>query len=230
MKIKISIVGLIIFLHANLLFGGDIAHFVNLGFSNNDGYFMFGQYGVNEANTFPYADLFVVDVPTNKFVANGVKHSIFEIAAEPGYPGEGALFTLLGNNQSLKKKYDVNHLKTGRLLYLLVDGEKPKKELDFRDFVTGNRFQVKLIQNVYGNGADIKSSFYIDLTVLPKGRSAKTFWVGLPDYKRKGVKGYRIRQILLSPIGKAMVFLIEKEETDKTGANVRYMIESLRLD
>ena len=230
MKARVVFAAAIMLFNAGLVFAGEIAHFVNLGFSKSGRYFMFAQYGVDEYTSHPYADLFVVDVPANKFAAGGVKGAVYETPAEPGYPGQGALFSLLGGNQDLKKKYALDHLKTGRILYLLVDGEKPKEELDFRDFMTGRRYQVKLTQHVYGEGKAVSSSFYIDLTVQQKSGSTHNYLVGLPSFKRKNVKSYRTRQVLLSPKGDALVFLIEKEELDKAGSNIRYMIETVRLD
>ena len=65
---------------------------------------MFAQYGVDEKSAFPYADLFLVDVPSNQFVPRGVKHGIYKKVAEPGFTGEGAMFTLLEENLLLKKQ------------------------------------------------------------------------------------------------------------------------------
>ena len=73
MRVNIPLLAaVLILLGASLLFAGDIARFVNLGFSHDNRYFMFAQYGVKEGTSFPYADLFVVDVPTNRFASQGV--------------------------------------------------------------------------------------------------------------------------------------------------------------
>ena len=232
MKTKIPIILCLwlIFSLQGFLFAGDIASFTNLGFSADNRYFMFAQYGVQEENSYPYADIFIVNVATNKFVGQGVKHAVYPHSSEPGFTGEGALFNLLGENISLIKKYQISHLETGRILYLLIDGETPKEELDFRDFVTGFRYKVRLLQSVYGEKENIKSSFYIDLTLIFKNGTSKDYRIGLPGYTRKGVKSYRIKQVLLSPKGKSLIILIEKAEVDKTGSNIRYMVETVTID
>ena len=212
-----------------LFYGGDIASYANLGFSADSRYFMFAQYGVLETSSFPYADLFIVDVPANKFVSQGVQKAVDSKESEPGFTGEAALYTVLAENVDLKKRYGIDHYETGRLLYLLLDGEKPKEELDFRDFVVGTRYKVKLVQSSSGEKESVRSSFYIDLTVTPQSGTSSYYRVGLPNYRRDGVKGYRIKQVLLSPNGKSLVFLIEKEEVDKTGSNIRFMVETVSI-
>ena len=49
-----------------------------------------------------------------------------------------------------------------------------------------------------------------------------------PDFWRDGVRGYRVRQILLAPDGRSLVFAVERAEEDPAGANVRYMVETLK--
>jgi predicted secreted protein len=230
MRVSIPLLVIVlILLGTSLIFAGDIARFVNLGFSSDNRYFMFAQYGVKEGNHFPYADLFVVDVPTNRFASRGVKHAVYDSPAEPGNNGEGALYSLFGKSLSLVQRYGISHLRTGRILYLLIDGEKPEERLDFRDFLTSSQYKVRLTQSARGTGKNVRSSFFIDLTVISKSGALKTFTVGLPDYERKGVKRYRIRQILLSPNGNSLVFIIEKEEADTGGVNIRYMIETVKI-
>jgi predicted secreted protein len=225
MRNKAWLLALVLF--SGVLYAGDVASFANLGFSADGRYFMFAQYGIQEESSFPYVDLFVVDVTANEFVDGGVIKKTYSKAAEPGFIGEGALYTIIGDSAALKGKYGVDHLETGRILYLLVDGEEPKEDLDFRDFVSGIRYKVNLQQNVYGSNENVRSSFYIDLTVIAKNGTAKYYRVGLPNYQRRGIKSYRIKQVLLSPDGKSLVFLIEREEVDKSGSNIRYMVETV---
>ena len=119
---RILIVCLLVLL-TGLLFGGDIAAFVNLGFSENSRYLMFGQYGVLEESMQLYADLYTVEVRTNRFVPNGVKNSIFNESLSPGQSGIGALFSLYRSSETIVQQYRINHMKAGRLLYILVNGD-----------------------------------------------------------------------------------------------------------
>jgi predicted secreted protein len=57
----------------------------------------------------------------------------------------------------------------------------------------------------------------------------RNYRVGLPDYRRKGVRRYRIHQVVISPRGGAMVVVVEKEQLDSGGDDIRYMVETLRL-
>ncbi len=49
----------------------------------------------------------------------------------------------------------------------------------------------------------------------------------MPNYWRKGVINYRIKQILLGPNERSLIFVIEKEEQDGKAENIRYMVETL---
>jgi len=222
--------GIIIFFWiARSGFAGDIANFINLGFSDNTRYFIFAQYGIDEKNSTPYAELFVVDVPRNVFTANGKKEFKSTRRVEPGDNGMGALFALLEANCGLTKQYSIDPISRGRILYVLIDGEKAKDLLQFRDFNTENTYTITFTQKSSGSGKDIKSLFYIDAAISKAGAKDITMRIGSPDYQRAGVRGYRIRQILIAPDEKSLVFLIEKEETAAGSVNIRYMIETAKI-
>jgi predicted secreted protein len=211
------------------LFSGDKAIFLNLGFSDNNLYYMFGQYGILDDGSKPYVDFFIVNVAENDFVDSGVLNKIYNVTLEPGTSSIGAVFRFLLESSSIIRNYDINHLNTGRILYFLVDGIEPKEYLDFRDFITGNRYIIKLIQNSYGDGRQVESSFHLDVTIIDKNNKSSNYIIGLPDYRREGVKRYRIKQILLSGDNKSLICVIEKEEVDLSGDNIRYMVETVRL-
>ncbi len=213
-----------------IAFSGDIAQFVNMGFSKDSKFFMFAQYGILEEGSKPYSDIFIVDIPKNDFVKSGVKHFVAKESANPGDTGEGALFNLIEEVIQKKKEYKIDHLNTGRILFLLLNGEKPKERIEFRDFQTGKKYTIRMVQNSFGKGKNISSSFYIDVDIVTQKTSQSVHYeVGLPNYRRKGVKGYRIRKILITPDQKSLIFVIEKEEIDKTGSNIRYMVEALKI-
>lgn len=226
--VKRTVFVLVLLIVAGVLFAGDIASFINLGYSENSRYYMFGLYGVNDQSR-PYAELYCVNISANDFVPNGVEKAVYNGPIEPGQEGLGALLTLLYDSSLLVEKYDINYMKTGRVLYLLLDGDEPREHLEFRDFNTGNRYVTTLIQSQYGTDESVSASFFIDLTVEFKGDETKHFTVGRPDYRRPGVMRYQIDRIILSPDNRSLVFVVEKEEKDKDGANVRYMVETVRI-
>lgn len=211
------------------VFGGDAAVFQNLGFSPNGRYFMFAQYGVSENSSLPYAQIFTVEVPRNRFVPGGIRKTTARTAVEPGSDGRGALFNLLADALPLKKKYAIDHALTGRLLYILLDGAEPKPELEFRDFQVDKKYKVVLNQSSTGSGSGIKASFHLVVTVEDASGGIRSYTAGDPDYWRDGVRSYRVRQILLAPDGRSLVFAVERSEEDPAGASVRYMVETLKL-
>ena len=217
-----------ILLLGSTVFAGDIATFVDLGFSPDSRYFMFAQYGLTEKESYPYAETYIVDVKANTFVTGGVKKKRYEIVSYPGHDGIGALFSILKTTSTETTKYKIDHLNTGRPLYILLNGHEPKETIECRDFQTGRRYTVTLRQSSTGTGKTVSSSFSIKVVVeLLSDGTKKEFVVGNPDYVRQGVAGYRIRQILVTPDQKSLIFVVEKDEADTSGKNVRYMIEAM---
>lgn len=211
------------------VYSGDIASFQNLGFSPDGRYFMFGQYGILEDSLKHYAQLYTVDVRANRFVSDGTMEEHYDEELEPGQTGIGALFTLFGGADSLVSRYNINHMMSGRLLYILINGREPKAHLEFQDFVARKRYKVDLVQSQFGSDENVSASFHINLSVTSQNGDQKVFTVGLPNYKREGVRRYQIRQILLAPDDLSLVFIVEKEEIAETGVNVRYMVETVQV-
>jgi len=226
---KRGVLAFLLLLAGMAAFAGDAAVFQNLGFSPDGKYFMFAQYGVSEGSSLAYAEIYTVDVAKNRFVSEGVKKASAKYPVEPGTDGRGALFNLLPDLLPLKKKYGIDHALTGRLLYILLDGAEPKAELEFRDFQTERKYKISLLQSADASGASVKSSFHLVVTVEDKSGRIRSYTAGSPDYWRSGVKRYRIKQIVLAPDGSSLVFAVEKEEEDASGANIRYMVETLQL-
>ena len=214
---------LLLILTGAAAFGGDIATFVNLGFSDDSNVFLFGQYGIDSASAEAFAEIYAVDVPRNQFVTNGV----FDLTrSEPlplGQDGRGALYALLGEAQAIVTAHGVDHLQTGRPVYILVDGLVPKAHLAFRDFNTNTRYDVTLSQEARGSGEEVSASFYIDLTLTYSDDSSRTVRIGRPGYFREGVRSYQITQILVSPDEGSAIFVVEKIRHD---GSIRYMVET----
>ncbi len=211
-----------------LLFAGDIATFQNLGFSQDSRYYMFAQYGAEEKTSLPYAEAYVVEVAANRFAPGGAEKATYKVPIEPGTDGLGALFKLLSESPQLGKRYGIDHVLTGRLVYILLDGAEPKSQLEFRDFQGKKKYRITLNQSSSGSGDSLKAAFHLVVTVEEPSGRITSHTVGLPDYWRKGVRRYRIKQVLLAPDDRSLVMVIEKEEQDSAGANVRYMVETLK--
>ena len=147
---------IIIFLFTLPIFSGDIATFVNLGFSDNSSYFMFAQYGLKEADSSPYAELYIVDVQANVFAPYGKKTLEYKQKTEPGNSGLGSLFNIIEQNIALKTKYAINHLSTGRILYHLINGEKNEEPITFRDLISNKNYKISLHQKAQGKDKNIE--------------------------------------------------------------------------
>jgi predicted secreted protein len=206
-------------------FAGDVAQFVNLGFSPDSRYFMFGQYGILEKGSTAWANSWIVDVPANDFAPKTARQFTSTKPVEPGASPLGALLNVVCDGTAATKQHRVDHLLTGRLLYILVDGAEAADSLEFRDFPSGRSYKIALAQSPSDGGA----SFGITISVTRKDGTENTIKAGNPGIKRSGVKAYHIKQIILAPDGVSLVFLVQKEEQDTSGYNIRYMVETVRV-
>ncbi len=218
-----------ILLAAVAAWSGDVAQFDNLGFSSDGRYFMFGQHGILEKTSYPYAEITIVDVPANAFVPQGTKKVSYTKSVDPGSTGLGALLNALGDAAAQKRQYRIDHLVTGRLLYLLVDGVNPAETLEFRDFQAGTKYVVTLVQTSGTKDGGPAAAFHLRVIVTGKDGKARDCTVGNADLARAGVKTYRVKQVVLGPDGAALVFVIQKEEAEGQSVNIRYMVETVRL-
>jgi len=222
---KISML-IVLILGAQLLFAGDIANFVNIGFSGDSRYFMFAQYGVTDSET--YSDIFAVDVITNRFVANGINRQRHPVRAHSMDNGSGALIRgLLASNQ-LIQRIGVDPLLKGRCIYVNINSG-PVHSIEFRDFQTGVTYQINLQERSERRSGVYESSFSLNILATREGAPARAYSAGSPSIVRRGVSGYSIRNVFLSPNERNMVLVIERTEVDRGVVSIRYMVETLPL-
>ncbi len=224
-KIAISIIMAFV---ALALHAGDVATFVNLGFSADGGTFAFGQYGVTDGDYRAYADIFFVDVAKNDFVKGG-KFTASPSAGTAGKDGRGTFASLQNKAASLIGTLRVDSSAQGRPLYAQAEDAPSVKDLSFRDFELGREFTVTLKSLSEGSGTSVRSSFYLVVVIKDANGVERRHTVGLPGFKRAGVKDYQIRRIITDASGKSLVFIIEKELAESRGNSLRFMVETLRL-
>ncbi len=205
----------------------DVASFVNLGFSDDSRFFLFAETGQNLEKGQIYANGYLVDVVKNQFVRNGVKKAVYEGSVNAGYSDAGALFNLLAEWNGFLKPYSINHLNTGRLIYSLEPGAEAKNVLTYRDFFTKKNYEIELNQMKTEN--PLKSSFFISVKVTDADGNRLAKAVGMPDFQRENVAGYFIRQVIISPDNKQIVFVVAKTVVIDGETSVRYMVETLSL-
>ena len=214
-----------LFFVASVAVGGDLATFENLGFSPSGDVFVFGQYGVTGDQSAPFAEIYAVDVAGNRFLAGGTFSFSSDAPLSLGQDGRGALYALLGDARRTIERENVDHLQTGRPVYILVDGETPPERLSFRDFVAETRYDVRLTQQSRAAGESTEAAFSIDLT-LTRGDAVQTLTIGRPGLFRDDVESYRITQIIAGPRNQSVVFVVEKRSAD---GSVRYMVETASI-
>ena len=222
---KISMLFVFI-LGTHFLFAGDIANFVNIGFSGDSRYFMFAQYGVTDSVV--YSDIFAVDVINNSFVRNGVNSKQYPIKANSMDNGSGAFFTGFLESSQIIRSIGIDPLLKGRLLYVDVNDE-PTHSVEFRDFKTERRYKINLQERSEIKSGVYESSFSLNILVEREGSPARAYSAGSPSITRKGVRGYSIKTIFLSPDERNMVLVIERTEVSGNSVSIRYMVETLSL-
>jgi len=203
----------------------DVSTFVNLGFSPDSQAFSFGFYGVKAQDNIPHAELYVVNLEKNSFVPQGQFERKSTSPIGLGQDGMGTLLRLLNDAKPVLEKQSIDHEKTGRLVYVLLNGDEPKESLEFKDFVSNIAWRVQLKQEVKAQGA----AFSILLTMQAAEGPIRTLSLGNPTLFRNDAASYRIRQIILSPDEKALVFVIEKIAPKDSGFFSTWMIETLSL-
>lgn len=216
------------FLIPLLLWAGDTAVFVDLGFSADGRTYMFGQYGVQPETLKPWADVYVVDVASNNFVTGGRVSYVHDSPVTAGHDGAGALYRIIARNSALADRHHIGYLRQGQLLYVAIEGGGSAygETIEFRYFEKGINFTAALSSNVYDVGGP---SFSIRLERRNSDGSARSYLVGNPGTRRPGVLSYRIHRILASPDNDALIFVIEMKRQNSGNVDIRYMVETLKL-
>jgi predicted secreted protein len=223
--------GLVVFslVCAAKVFAGDVAVFIDLGFSEDGRIFMFAQYGVTESSLKPWAEMRIVDVRANDFTPDGRLNYTHSDRIAAGQDGSGALFRLVSRNAPTIERYAIPFLHQGIPLYIsLLNGHAADGDIiDFRDFEEELTYTAKLTPYIEGYGETLRSSFFIELNRIDKRGAARTFTVGSPSVKRNGVLSYSIKKVLVAPNRSSMIFVIEMRIQNGSGPNIRYMIETV---
>lgn len=217
-------------------FAGDSAVLVDNGFSADGNYYIFGQYGKIDKKFQGWAEIYTVDVLKNDYVDNEV-YRVKPSAVTFDKTGKEVYESLAGKNYLSIKKYNCAQNSPEQILYIREEEKKAgTDEIEFKDFISSVSddqayYKVVLVPTVSGEGINVKSSFYIDIEKLDsKGAVLASQKIGNPGITRKGVKNYKIERIVCDKTGKKLIFIVEKTMEDKTGINIRYMIETARLN
>jgi predicted secreted protein len=219
-----------------------MALFVDLGFSPDGKTYMFAQYGVQSESLRPWADLYVVDVPRNNFVPGGKVSYVHTDPVIPGQDGSGALYRLIAQNAALAERHRINYLFQGQPLFIALNGQgaatgqspaaaqgAAEPAVEFRDFEQGASYRASLVSSVEGSGANLRSSFHINLERTGRDGKQQHHTVGTPQLKRPLISSYGIKKVMVAPHDGSIIFVIEMKKQSDSGFDVRYMVEALRL-
>lgn len=233
---KLMVCGMLGIFAAFASFAGDSAVLVDNGFSADGNYYIFGQYGKIDKKFQGWAEIYTVDVLKNDYVDNEV-YRVKPSAVTFDKTGKEVYESLAGKNYLSIKKYNCTQNAPEQILYIREEEKKAgTDEIEFKDFISSVSddqayYKVVLVPTLSGEGINVKSSFYINLEKLDsKGAVLASQKIGNPGITRKGVKNYKIERIVCDKTGKKLVFIVEKTMEDKTGINIRYMIETARLN
>lgn len=234
---KKFIVGGILFIASCLaVFAGDAAVLVDNGFSEDGRFYVFGQYGKTDKSFQGWAEIYTIDVEKNDYV-DGEFYKIKPSAVTSEKTGKEVYESLAGQNYFNLKKYNCKPCSPDQILYIReVESKAATDEIVFKDFSSQLAkdqayYHFQLVPKVSGTGLNVKSSFYIEMVKKDsKGNTLAKQIVGSPSINRKGVSGYKIERIVCDKNGKNLIFVIEKTNVDKTGINIRYMLEACKLN
>lgn len=215
------------------VFAGDVSQFVDVGFSPDGAYYMFGYYGSTDKTYQGYAELYMVDVKKNDFVSNG----IFKTLPSKATTVTDKISSRFYFDELMKKadpvivKQAISEKNTGLPLFMSSAADEKATEIEFRDFENAIIYSVKLISFKEEDKAGTpKSSFYLLMEQKnADGTVIKKYTVGNPSVKRANISAYSIDRVLTDKSGKNLVFVINKEITDAAGSSMRFMVETLSL-
>jgi predicted secreted protein len=231
LKKTLLIISALFFLGVCGLWAGDVASFVDLGFSPDGRIYMFGQYGVLSPSLKPWAEFFIVDVRANNFVQNGRGSFTQDSAINAGQDGSGVFYQLLSNNSNLVSRHGINFQNQGMPLYISRNENPPAngETINFRDFISGKSYKAELVPYVEGSGRSLRSAFYIKLESRTQDGQIKKYAIGTPQLRRSGIASYNIKRVLIDPCGESIIFVIEMKRIAEDGFDIRYMVEAQRL-
>ncbi len=217
------------------LSAGDVATFVDKGFSEDGKYYVFGQYGRTDKKYQGWAEIYQVDIAKNDWVDGGV-FKINPTAVTADKAGVDVYESLEGKNYYYLRNLNCKVANADQVLYILDDVNKTgTDEIVFTDFNNStvdspNTFHIQLVPTINGKGKSVKSSFYIWVEKKDAdGNTISKTKVGSPDVVRSGISNYKIERIMCDPSQTNFIFVIEKIQEDDTGISIRYMVEAAKI-
>ena len=220
---------------ATAMNAGDVASFVDKGFSADGRYYVFAQYGKTDKKFQGWAEIFQVDIAANDYVDSGVFRTR-PSAATADKNGKDIYTELEARADAYLSGLNCKTANSDHVLYILDDVHKTgTDEIVFKDFTSAdldnqNSYRITLVPTINGKGKNARSSFYINLEKFDAdGYLLSTQRIGSPSISRKGVTNYKIERIFRDDSCQNLIFVIEKHYEDDAGLSVRYMVEAAKI-
>jgi len=228
---RIIIISVLVYM-CTFLVAGDVAAFVDEGFSQDGKAYVFAQYGSLDKVWQGFAEIYTVDIVQNDYIDEGC----FKIPASSKTAGETGISVyedLFEKNSNYLNALLLRPANLEHILYIKNDSKKPLDKIVFQDFEGSTEknpttYHITLVPWHSGKAASSVSSFFISVEKRDvNGNLLEKQVAGNPDIKRTGVIGYSIEKIMRSPDGKSLIFVIEKTLETTSGESIRYMVETL---
>lgn len=232
---KIILTAILSFVCGCYIFAGDVATFVDKGFSEDGKYYIFGQYGRTDKKYQGWAEIFQVDIQKNDYVEGGVFRT--KPTATTSDKSGLEVFEAL----EAKSFYYFKNIKTKlsdaeNILYICNDPQKEGTDkIEFKDFraediKNADTFSIQLVSTIIGSGKNVKSSFKILVERKDStGKVLNSYVVGSPSIVRKGISNYKIEKIMCDSSQTKFIFVVEKIQEADDGISVRYMVEAAEI-
>lgn len=232
---KSVICGLIFAICFSTIHAGDVATYVDKGFTDDGKYYVFGQYGKTDKKFQGYAEIYQVDIEKNDYVDGGVfKTKPSAVTADKN--GCDVYDALEAKSYYYFKDLKCETANLDHVLYILDDVSKTGiDEIVFTDFrgseiENQNSYHIQLIPTLKGEGKNCRSSFYIMVDKKDsEGNIIESHKVGSPNIVRKGITNYKIERIFCDKSEQNLIFVIEKILEDDAGISIRYMVEAAKF-
>lgn len=229
---KIIFCTLFIILGVFSIFAGDVAEFVDLGFSEKGDTYFFAQYGLSDKDYYSYAEIYTVDVKNNAYVKGGV-FVVPPSEKTANQKGKKLFEDLYKENKNFFDKYSIKKTNIDNDLYIKSSAASEKNvPIIVKDFEKSNLnssvyYEFRIFPLYEESKGKCKGSFYITVDQKDKdGRVLSKKVVGNPNKKRDGVVKYSIEKIIRDDSGNNFVIVIEKQVVDSKGILIRYMVET----
>ncbi len=213
------------------VYSGEVAHYKIVGISGDSQYLAFAEYGINQENKM-FASISIVDIPQNAFIANGIRKNVYDVIPQIDQDGINALLETATANAALFRQYNINLLDSGKLIYILLDGDVAANSILFTDYDSDIDYSATLSQHIKTISAKNETSgaFHITVGITHNGETFSAA-VGSSQHYRAQVKNYIMRAVYTTQDNSSLIFVVEKQMTSpssKQDTNIHYMVETIR--